>query len=282
MPTKYKPQLDHVGFDWKSDQFHKYLLSKETLILEKLGFYKEYGHPGPGIVHSEGREHIRGLSGLLSSAAAIKMDAGFKAVNKLISTLEAVAKDPSLILTHDLEPEALGMLGLHYQRVDEPPGTFWFDVDRQVNDPRPEPARVSRAASMAMLSLKSEAKSGRPAEKVIEFLAVNLRTIFLRFNDSVTRHSVASGAVSQKEAGPFFEFLELVLAPLNRFFVSLPKHYGAAPVSAAYVARMAAELSQDQLQQQRPLRYRKAPDALTLIYPIVSINLFTVHFFPRA
>ncbi|MEA2908446.1 MAG: hypothetical protein QOJ15_527 [Bradyrhizobium sp.] len=263
MPTKYKPQLHHVGFDWcnQSDQFYDDLVARKTQILEKSGFCREYGHPGPGIVESEADELIRELAGRISLAAAIKVDAGFKAVNRLISTLEAVEKDPSLILTHDLEPEALGMLGLHYQRVDEPPGTFWFDVDRQVNDPRPEPTRVSRAASMAMLSLKSEAKSGRPADKVIEFLAVNFRAIFLRYNDSITRHSVATGSASQTEAGPFFEFLELVLTPLNRFFVSLPKHYGAAPVSAAYVARMAVELSQDQLQQQRPLRYRKAPDA---------------------
>src|SRR6267378_7475560 len=98
MPTKYKPQLDYVGFDWvhQSNQFHEYLLAREAEILEKSGFYKEYGVSDQRL---ESRELIRELSGVISLAAAIRMDAGFKAPNKLISTLEAVEKDPSLILT---------------------------------------------------------------------------------------------------------------------------------------------------------------------------------------
>ncbi len=106
-------------------------MAKETEILEKLGFYKEYARPGPDIVHIEARELMRKLSGVISLAAAIRMDAGFKAPNKLISTLEAVEKDPSLILTRQLESEALGMLASHYQRANERPGTFWWDIDRQ-------------------------------------------------------------------------------------------------------------------------------------------------------
>ena len=261
MPTKYKPQLDHVGFDWvnQSNQFHEYLLARETEILEKSGFYKEYGVSNQRL---ESRELIRELSGVISLAAAIRMDAGFKAPNKLISTLEAVEKDPSLILTRQLESEALGMLASHYQRADERPGTFWWDVDRQENAPLPDPERVRQAASSAIVALKSEAGPGRPPDEVTKFVAVKAREIYLRYNDSVTRHSIASftrGKDSQVEAGPFVEFLELLLAPLNRFFASLPKHYYATPVSPASVARTATEFTPDRLGQLSPIPYRKAP-----------------------
>jgi hypothetical protein len=265
MPTKYKPQLDHVGFDWfsQSNQFHQDLLAIETKILEKSGFYKEYGLSDQDTAHIEARELIRELSGVISLAAATRMDAGFKAPNRLISTLEPVEKDPSLILTRHLEPEALGMLASHYQRADECPGTFWWDVDRQENAPLPEPERVRQAASSAIVALKSEAGPGRLPDKATELVALRAREIYLRYNLSVTRHSVASfsrGKDCQVEDGPFFEFLELLLAPLNRFLKSLPKHNCAILISPAYVARMAVEFSQDRLQQQRPIRYRKAPE----------------------
>jgi len=267
MPTKYKPQLNHVGFDWsnQSNQFHQDLLAIETEILEKSGFCAMYGWLDHAIVHGEARELIRELSGIISLAAAIRMDAGFKAPNKLIATLEAVEKNPSLIFTHTLEPEALYTLALHYQRADERPGTWWWDVDRPENAPLPEPERVRQAASSAIVALKSEAGPGRPKDTATEYLAVKTREIYLRYNLSVTRHSELSstdGMLCQVEAGPFFDFLELLLAPLNRFFASLPKHYYAGPISPAFVARMAVELTQDRLQQQRPIRYRKAPEEI--------------------
>jgi hypothetical protein len=190
------------------------------------------------------------------------MDAGFKAPNKLISTLEAARKDPSVILTRQLEPEALCRLASHYQRANERPGTFWWDVDRQENAPLPEPEHVRQAALSAIVELKSEGGPGRPRDVVTEVVAVRTREIYLRYNVSVTRHSIASsrrGKDSQVEAGPFVEFLELLLTPLNRYFAGLPKHYCATPVSSASVARMAAEFTQEQLQQFSPIRYRKAP-----------------------
>jgi hypothetical protein len=94
MPTKYRPQLDHVGFDWsdQSNKLHRDLLALKTGILENSGFNDEYGDPSFEHIQSEAREFIRELSGIISVAAAIRMDAGFKASNKLTSTLEAVKR----------------------------------------------------------------------------------------------------------------------------------------------------------------------------------------------
>ncbi|MDB5611432.1 MAG: hypothetical protein JWP25_8332 [Bradyrhizobium sp.] len=254
MPARYKPQLNHIGFDWfyQSNRFLNELLAKEIPILERLGFYKEYGSlEDPTFSgHVESMNLMNEICGILSVAATIQMDAGFKAPHQVIATLEAIKKDPSLVITHSIEPEALGAIARCYQRGQEAPGTFWFDIDRAGNTPLPNPDQVRAAASNAIASLKLEASPGRRPDRVGEFLAVRFREIFLRFNDRITRHSVVSsrdvksGLSShetkevQLEAGPFIEFLELVLEPLNQFFLSLPKYYGARRISAGAVAEV--------------------------------------------
>ena len=127
----------------------------------------------------------------------------------------------------------------------EPPGTFWFDIDRQQNAALPEPDRVRAAASAAIRKMKAQGIRGRRKDRVIEFLALKFRRLFLQFNEAITRHSVASsrgGKELQIEAGPFVDFLMVVLEPLNRFFTELPKEYGAKPLSPGYVARTALKL----------------------------------------
>ena len=253
MATRYTPQLNHVGFDWfyQSNRFLNELLAKEIPILERLGFYKEFGALDDPTFsgHIESINLMNEMSGILSVAATIRMDAGFKAPHQLIATLKAIEKDPWLIITHSIEPEALGAIARHYQRGQEAPGTFWFDIDRAGNTPLPNPDQVRAAASNAIASLRLDASPGRRTDRALEFLALRSREMFLRFNDRITRHSVESRRETevagkretkevQLEAGPFIEFLELVLEPLNRFFLNLPKDYGAGPISAGAVAEV--------------------------------------------
>jgi hypothetical protein len=265
MATRYKPQLNHIGFDWfyQSNRFLHELLAHEATILAKLGFYEEYGSLGDPTFsgHVESINLMNEISGILSVAATIRMDAGFKAPHQIIATLRAIEKDPSLIFTHSIEPEALGMLAQCYQRAEEAPGTFWFDIDRPENAPFPDPNRVRAAASKAIASLKLEASPGRRPDRVMEFLALRFREIFLRFNHRITRHSVESRRETkvagkretkevQLEAGPFIEFLKLVLEPLNRFFLSLPKDYGAKSIPAGAVAEVLRDRRSPQRKQE--------------------------------
>ena len=126
----------------------------------------------------------------------------------------------------------------NYQRDGEEPGTFWFDVDRSDHGPLPEPERVSQAASIAIEQLSS--RRGRPRDVMLDFLGDKLLAIYLRFNSTAGRHSVAAdGDVAQAEAGPFLEFLSLVIAPLNGFLIQLPKSYGNKGVSEPDLARRA-------------------------------------------
>jgi hypothetical protein len=180
------------------------------------------------------------LSGILSLAAAIKMDAGYKPANKLLATLKSLEKSPSLILTGVVEPEALASAARNYQNGEEEPGTFWFDVDRPGDVPLPDPQRVSKAASMAIKSLEEAARPGRPRDVMLNYLADRLLACFLRFNETATRHSIASdGNRAQAAAGPFLEFLTLIIAPLNKFFVRLRPKYRAKAISAPELARRA-------------------------------------------
>jgi hypothetical protein len=245
MPTIQRPQLDHVSFSWREegDLFHWELDAQRPEILERSGFNREFGDPAdaPSInTEGEGAKFIMELSGILSHAAAIKMDAGHKPANKIIATLKAIEKDPSLILNSGVEPEALATVALNYQRGEEKPGTFWFDVDRSDDVPPPDPKRVSEAASVAIERLESAAHSGRPHDFMLDYLGDRLLACFLRFNQKATRHSIATdGDRAQAAAGPFLEFLTVVIAPLNRFLVGQPPHYGAKIVSAPELARRA-------------------------------------------
>jgi len=231
MPTKYKAQLDHVGFDWTRDAelIRQSLMMRKDQILPEAGFREDQA----ALI-----SFIDDICGILSWAAAVQMEGGFKAANKIISTLEAVEKNPSSISAGNVEPEALGMIASQYQRSDETPGRFGFDVYQEEGAHELDLLQVSRAALRAITQLQTEATKGRPKKILLNILSEKLRDLFLRHNDVATRHSIASdGEVAQDEAGPYFEFCQAVIAPLNEFFANLPQSYDAKPVSAAQVAR---------------------------------------------
>jgi hypothetical protein len=243
MPTIHRPQLDHLSFSWHEDgdRFHLELVAQSSQTLERAGFNKEFGDSGavPSInTQKAGAEFILELSGILSQAAAIKMDAGYKPANKIIATLKAIKNDPSLILEGGVEPETLAVVASNYQRGDEKPGTFWFDVDRSDDVPLPDPQRVSKAASVAIGKLS--ARRGQPRNVMLDFLGDKLLACYLRFNSTAGRHSIAAdGDRAQAEAGPFLEFLTVVIVPLNRFLLQLQASYGAKLVSEPDLARRA-------------------------------------------
>jgi hypothetical protein len=243
MPTVPRPQLDHVSFDWhaQSDRFHRDLQAQKAQILEQSGFNKEFGDPGnPPTIHAdqEAAAFILELSGILSQAAAIKMDGGYKPTNQVIATLRSIQKNPSLVLKTGVESEAFSMVASNYQRDDEEPGTFWSDVDRPDNAPLPDPQRISKAASLAIKQLSP--RRGQPRDVMLDFLGDKLLSVYLRFNSTAGRHSVAAdGDRAQAEDGPFLGFLSLVIASLNRFLIQLPKPFGNKGVSAPDLARRA-------------------------------------------
>lgn len=248
MSARYEPQLNHIGFDWNRDYgvIRGRLLDREKSILTKLGFYREYGTlDDPKFTgHVASMELLDELSGILAKCATIIMDAGWKAPHQIIATTNAVEKDPTVLLTRAVEPEALGSLGAAYQRADEPRGTFWFDITEGHLTGVPSLDQIREAATFAKARLKREASRGRRKKIGHAFLAAELGFIFLRFNEQISRHSVRTvrnGVDIQEDGGPFIEFLREVLASLNEFLRELPDYYGErGPISESYLARLFA------------------------------------------
>ncbi len=91
--------------------------------------------------------------------------------------------------------------------------------------------------------------AGRPPDLMTPHLATALLACYLRYRNSAGRQSVLTsidGKLTQMEAGPFFEYLKAVLAPLNRYLV---EELHRRPLSPARVARFA-------LADRRPTRRR--------------------------
>jgi hypothetical protein len=78
---------------------------------------------------------------------------------------------------------------------------------------------------------------GRPINHMIRYLGPELVAFFLRYSGSGGRHSVVTsidGNLGQMEAGPLFQFAELVLLVLNKFVVD---ELRLRPLSPARVIR---------------------------------------------
>jgi hypothetical protein len=86
-------------------------------------------------------------------------------------------------------------------------------------------------------------RTGRPKDVVTPYSAPQLLSVFLRCHERAGRQSVAvgtsvDGKSKQREAGELFEFIELVIQPLNQF---LTAELGRRPLSAARLARFALD-----------------------------------------
>jgi hypothetical protein len=247
MPTRRKALLTHRTLEHAkiSKRFHKELCARQKPILEHVGFREEFGDPDLPTYTGEqaATELLSELAGLLVTAATIRLGAGYKAPSKVIATVKTIHANPRLASCDITEPEARGSVAAAYQRANEPPGTFWFDIEGDLTGVVPDEERVRAAAKRAIANLKAQAVRGRPIAQDAKYLAVRLREIFLRFNDSVTRKMVLSslggGKYIQKEAGLFFTFVKEVLAPLNRYLASLASNGDTTPaLSAEYMTRL--------------------------------------------
>ena len=284
MPTLYKAQLDHKGFDWSKqpDVFDEEITLLKEKILESAGFYREFGRDLDESAESEKRQFLRELSGILCLAAAIESDAGFKATGKLIATLKAIKRNPYLIYSNNIEPEALGMLLQCYQRENEEPGKHCFDIDSPP-DGRPSLENIRKAAEAAIALLTRQAARCRPSRVVVDMLAKRLRALFLRFNDTATRSSVVTSSkrnrLHQIEDGKFLKFLKLALSPLDRYLKNLPTSCEVKRISAAQVSRRGTELGNQKIlpdsysEMVNPVESVIGPKALLASRPQATPNL---------
>lgn len=245
MPKIHKPQLDHRGFNWCEDaeRLHQTLLQQADAILFAIGLRKEPHDPlQPGKdLSEEEADLLRQCAGALAKAASITLDAGYKASNKIIPTLEEIEKNPSVFFERCIESEARGILLSSYQRDREPPGTHWYDLERLEGTPAPGSQKIQAAATRAIGTLKAEASKGRPKNIAGPELARQLLEIYFSINPKAGRRSAVSsenGREIQIEDSRLVQFLELVIAPLNQFYAEIPNENRPRPVSATQLARV--------------------------------------------
>lgn len=229
MPTLSKPQLSEPLI-WGVIQFERDLNSMREKVLYKLGFYREHDRPDSFNgkfalqVHTHEDEVLNEIAGALKHAAAVAARVSDSA---LIATLKSIRRHPNLVFNNRLIGAAVWILAENYQRQKEKPGTFWPDIIGELPENfrgrlrKPKPTNIAAAASRSLKKLQGARALGQPRNFANEVLGKKLGQIFLRYNDRITRHSVETAAKNGlyylKDSGPFFDFTQLVLEPLQSF-----------------------------------------------------------------
>src|SRR5258707_8792628 len=136
---------------------------------------------------------------------------------------------------------------------------------------------VIREATYRLLTNNSGRRAGRPPDVITAYLAPELLSVFLRCHDSAGRQTVATsidGKPKQIEAGQFFEFIKVVIEPLNRY---LTTELHRRPLSASRLARFALDgrrrIAQELKQSETKFAAKKAAVAVKRQLPPLAIAL---------
>jgi hypothetical protein len=82
---------------------------------------------------------------------------------------------------------------------------------------------VAHEAAERQFANSSSRRVGRPPDVVTPYLAPQLLSVFLRCHDRAGRQSVATsidGELKQREAGPLFDFINVLIQPLNQYLTT--------------------------------------------------------------
>jgi hypothetical protein len=251
MPTLAKPQLTESPSAWgaASDKMYQELYRNRIAILTRLRFYEQHDLPPPDANSStaptnEEEAELRQIASALTVAAEAS---GFMSTAVLVATLQRVLKNPSLFLRRELPAAIEWALAGGYQRANEPPGTHWRDVlgDQVSRFPgeveQPTESNIAKAASAALATIQETREPGRNYNVADQILAEQLGEIFRGSGQSIRRQTMPimrhGKAVYVEGGGPFYDFLELVLKPLQRYL----KERQLAPVTVASIVRLVTD-----------------------------------------
>ncbi|MBR1242408.1 hypothetical protein JQ620_20070 [Bradyrhizobium sp. AUGA SZCCT0274] len=188
-------------------------------------------------------EELRQVAGALAEAAEAS---GLLNTAVLVATLLKVAKNPSLFSKRTLPAAVEWAIACDYQRGEEPLGTHWRDVwGDQVSRftgevEQPTEANIAKAALAAIATIQESRKLGRPYNLADQILADRLGEIFRGSGQPIRRSQqpvMREGEVGYVEGGPFYDFLGLVLKPLQRYLSERRR----APVTVDTIVRLVTE-----------------------------------------
>jgi hypothetical protein len=231
MPTLAKAQLIEPESPWgaPSEEMYQELCRDRRRILIALGFYEKRDLPVPegdseGVPTTEEERELLPIAGALAAAA---VESTVMPTAVLVASLLKVSKKPSLFFTRELPAPVERAIAGDYQRGYEQPGIHWRDVwgDQVARFPgeveEPTEANIAKAARAAIATIQEFRKPGRTPNGANQILADRLGEIFRgsgkpirRSNETVMRNGKV---VYVEGGGPFHDFLELVLKPLQPY-----------------------------------------------------------------
>jgi hypothetical protein len=219
-------------------------------ILEPTGFYERYDLDIPEMI--EGRRlgiEEKDAIGRIATALTIAADAAHRTPPGIVRAwLDRIAENPALFRSEQLPPEVHWQIVSCYRRGSEPPGTHLQDVwgRRRVRfEGRARRAtlpRIARAARLAAASLGRP--HGRPVNIANHLLAEYLASAFRWFGGRIVRRQAPrdkeGGGVRYVETGPFHQFLQMVIGPLQEHL----ERHGLPRVTTETIERIATTQSQ--------------------------------------
>lgn len=223
MPTLGKPQLVETESAWgaPSKKIFEELCQGRIAILSALGFYEERGLPIPDadFVTREEYNELNLIAGALicaAEAARTMPDA------VLVASLHKVQAEPTSFSARKLPVEVEWAMACHYLRADEKQATHWRDVwgDQLGDVEEPEESNLQKAALAAIESIQADRKRGRRPNPANQILADRLGKNFRGSDRRIVRNRVPTmrhGELTFVEVGPFYDFLNLVLKPLQQY-----------------------------------------------------------------
>ena len=122
---------------------------------------------------------------------------------------------------------------------------------------------VTHEAANRRFTNSSSRRAGRPPDVVTPYLAPELLSVFLRCHDSAGRKSVATsidGKLKQREAGQLFEFINVLIQPLNQYLTT--ELHRKVPLSAARLARFALDKRREEAEAAAKKAAKKAAVAM--------------------
>jgi hypothetical protein len=230
-------------------RMYEALYPHARLILADLGHYAERDLkiPGPeqdGELTPEEQEELRPIVRALMEAAVVSE---VMPPRIQIATLIKVIESPSLFFSCELPAAVQWEIANDYQRGDEKPGMFsidvWGDEQTRCSSPLvpPTESSIKNAAEAARCRVALAQSPGRPPNLANRVVAEQLSKIFRSSGHPIVRHRESArmfdGKVVYVETGPFYDFLELVLSPLQRYL----SERRLAPVTIDSVVRIVTE-----------------------------------------
>jgi hypothetical protein len=247
MPTLVKSQLTETATPMLEiwDRMEKELLPNARLILAVLGYYAKRDLPVPDAeteLTSEEKEEINPVVRALVEAV---IESEMMRKGTLSATLKKVAKDPALFFSGQLPASVEWEIACHYQRGDEEPGTYCLDVWGGTQIDRyaavtPAKNNIAKAAEAAFNGIEDLRTPGRPPSPANWIIAEQLSTIFRSSGQPIVRRlepTMRHDKLVFVEDGPFCDFLNLVLGPLQLYLTE----HRLPPVTIESVVRIATE-----------------------------------------